>query len=284
MNGKAYLWVQGAAHAVMRLCFFALVYGALRGKSAAVSLMMTVLAAGVLLFLLMPGRLLLSQAMRAGLEKKNAGPLSGIQWKQAMKTGFVRFCRGAVFGLPAAGLIGWFLVAYNTMRGNEFGRMIKQFSYVVFSAPTPDKGAFGFGLCVLALLLLSVFGWRRHLPMEYLPLKFSAAQAVEETKKVNKAGKKRLMKTAFGNAALAALCWAAFIGVIYSAVAPALSKAGDSLFTLLQTGMNLLYTPLSAGVLWALAGVGLLVHFPLWMLRRMRLCKAVYETEREMGA
>ncbi len=278
MNPKARFAVLSTVPALLRLVFFVLLYQGALAEDGLLSALLLVCAFLVLVFGLMPGRFLLGQALRQQESKQNRA------YTQAVKMGLVRLGRGLLHGIPVLFLLGWVLHQYHTANGQEFGRMIKRFSWFLFRAPentTPDVGLFGMLVPVFLLGLYFILGWRQDMAMEYTARQDTVQKALMSARQVRERGEGKLWRVSLINALLCAASFAAVAAVLLLSVWSRL-QAADGLFALMQTAFLMLDTPLSSGTLLALALVYLLVCQPLCMIRKMRLAQAVQETERGM--
>lgn len=278
MNGKALFAVLSTVPALLRLGFFVLVYQGLLAADGLLSVLLLGCAALVWVFMLMPGRFMLGQMLRQDADKQK------LPYIQAVMMGLVRLGRGLLYGLPVGFVLGWVLRQYHTVNGQEFGRMIKRFSWVLLKAPentTPDVGMMGFLMVVLLLGMYFVLGWRQDMAMEYTKQSRSLRNKLSDARQVREKGEGKLGRVSLVNALLMAVSFVAVAAVVLLSVWPQL-QAADGLFALAQTALEMLDTPLPLGTLIAMALVYLMVCQPLCMLRKMRLARAVQEMERRM--
>lgn len=279
MNARGRLFVQGAVQALMRMVFLVLMYRGLTAKHGLAAAGFLAGAIGVLVFVLMPGRICLGQTMGETHGRKAVKR----PWKTVLKLGCGRLLRGLLYSLPVMILMGWFLYSHHTASGTEFGMTIKRFSYFLFMRPEKAgavKGLIGFCVPVVLLALYALLGWRQDMPLEYVQGE-TAAEALGKCKKVRHAGSKALWKVSLGNAGLMFASFAA-MAVVFGLYAWPRLAAAEDLFALLQAALDLLEKPLPGGWLAALGAVYLLMAAPLCMLRKARVCRAVTKTEQGM--
>ena len=276
MNGKAQFVVLSTVPALLRLVFFVLVYQGLMADGL-LSAALLGCAALILIFALMPGRFMLGQMLGQNNQQKPS-------YMQAAKMSLARLGRGLLFGLPAAFVVGWVLHLYHTVSGQDFGRMIKRFSWLFFQAPentTPDVGMLGFLVVVVLLLLYFVLGWRQDTAMEYASHDSTVRGALAASRRIREKGEGKLWRVSLVNALLFAISFVVMAAVPLLSVWPQL-QAAKGLFALAQTALEWMDTPLAFGTLLAMALVYLVVCQPLCMLRKMRFARAVHEIERRM--
>lgn len=278
MNGKALFAVLSTVPALLRLVFFVLLYQGAMTTDGALAAAMLGCAGLVLVFAIMPGRFLLGYALR---QKKDQQKFS---YFQAVKMGLARLGRGLLCGLPVMFLLGWVINRYHAVSGQEFGRMIKRFSWLFLQAPentTPDVGMMGLLAAVLLLLVYFMLGWRQDAAMEYAAHDGTVSGALSASRRVREKGEGKLWRASLINALLFAVSFAAVAAVVFLSVWQQL-QAADGLFALAQTTLALLDTPLTFETQLAMALVYLVVCQPLCMMRKMRLARAVQQIEREM--
>lgn len=278
MNAKALIAVYSTVPAVLRLVFFVLLYQGMMATEGLASVLLIGCAALLLVFMLMPGRFLLGHALRQEENKQK------LPYIHAVKMGLVRLGRGALYGMPVLFVLGWVLNRYHAVNGQEFGRMIKRFSWILLQKPentTLDVGMIGFLVSVLLLGVYFILGFRQDMAMEYTAQPDTVRNMLSAARRARETGEKKLWRVSVINALLFLVAFVAVAAVVLLSVWPRL-EAADGLFALMQTALEMLDTPLSAGTLAALLLVYMLVCNPLYMLRKMRLARAVQEMERRM--
>lgn len=269
MKGK--LFLMAAAQAILRLFAVLLLIIGVTAHPFFLFLALMVLQYGVL-----PGKFLFSKGYRNEEIGKEAA-------KKALVLG-LRRGRSVLFCFPAVLFAAWFIHIYKTMPYTQFGQTVKKFAFLVFSAPSPDKGALGVMAAFVLLVLLAVWGWQRLRYMEYLHWDQQTSPE-EMQKKARKAGKAYTGKwlKIHGLNGLMALPGVLLFLIILLHGLFSKGEAGG-LFALLQSVLTLMAEPMEGGQIAGLILVYLLVHTPLMYLRKMRLCRAVAKWEKEMGA
>ena len=278
MNGKAQFTVRSTVQAFLRLVFFVLLYQGALVKDGVLSVLLFACAAMMLVFALMPGRFVLGQMLRQDENKQK------LSYNQAIKMGLVRLGRGLLYGIPVMFLLGWVLNRYHAVNGQEFGRMIKRFSWFLFRAPentTPDVGLMGFFVPVMLLGLYFMLGWRQDMAMEYTVYTGDLRGKTLAARQVREKGEGKLWCVSLVHFLLFAAAFAAVAAVIMLSVWQQL-KTTEGMMALMQTVFAMLDTPLPWNTLVALLLVYMLVCHPLCMLRKIRLARAVQQIERRL--
>lgn len=269
MKGK--LFLMAAAQAILRLFAVLLLIVGVTAHPFFLFLALMVLQYGVL-----PGKFLFSKGYRKEAMSKEAA-------KKAFFLGHRRGI-GVLFCFPAVFFAAWFFHIYQTMPYTQFGQTVKKFSFLVFSAPSPDKGALGVMAAFVLLLLLAVWGWQRLRYMEYLHWdeRTDPAELKKKARNVAEANTGKWLRIHGLNGLLALPGIFLFLIILLYGL---FSKGeAGGLFALLQSVLTLVAEPVRGGQIAGLMGAYFLVHAPLTYLRKVRLCRAVAQAEREMGA
>ncbi len=266
----------GYLQSALRLGFVVSVYFALTGKE---TLVWALAAAGLLLLVLMPGRFMLG---RQWGDRADGAPSEKGNYFKRFFQGLIRFFHGFVFSVPVIALVVFLLNALLNLPFNEAGQIIQQFSAVVFREPSVDTGLMGVGVVLAVLGALAVWGWRRQMPMEYLRNtgKMTARQLIGRTMKMRRRGLGKFTLLTSTNLLIALPGMAIFALVLVPYVWNQLSIASGNMMLMLQFGLQIIKRPLPVDQLLLLLAGYLVVYTPLYILRKMRIAKAVRSLEK----
>lgn len=269
MKGK--LFLMAAAQAILRLFMMALLIVGIAAHPVFLPLALMALQFGVL-----PGKFLFSKGYRKEEMGKEAA-------KKALFLG-LRRGSGVLYCFPVVLFAAWFFHIYKTMPYTQFGQTVKKFAFLVFSAPSPDKGALGVAVAFVLLMALAVFGWQRLRYMEYLPWD-EKTNPEEMQKRARKTAKEHTGKWVGLHAVNGLLALPGLMAFGFILLRGLFSKGETGgLFALLQNVLGLVAEKPGAGQVLGLIAVYFLVHTPLVYLRKVRLCRAVAQIEKETGA
>lgn len=235
------------------------------------------------LFLVLPLRFWAGSALRAcaapGLPPERHFPYGAF-----FRCALMRYARGLLWGLPFLAGAGLFLYGMEYLPFNTMGGYIQRFAALLGVEPTLDRGL----IVVFALLLLLAagfaLGWRRDMPMEYLPAGRLGARGVCRcARKVRFRGRGMLARNTLVNFLLSLPALMGGLAVLLPYAAGNLRVTGNKLM-LLQSVMRLLKAPLPGKELLMLALVFLLLYLPLCALRKTRNAALVRRLSREWDA
>ena len=187
-----------------------------------------------------------------------------------LRAGLLRCGRGLIWGLPfCAGLL-FFLYGMEYLPFTELGQIMQKFAQAVGGEPSVAKGLGVFAGITALFLLLFLWGWRRDMPMEYLPARSLGAMGTcRLAAKARLRGKGQLLSNTLWNVLLFLPALAGWAVVLLPYVREEVRIASNPLWTI-QGIMTLLKQPLPAAQLGGLMAVLLLLYLPLCALRKMR--------------
>lgn len=187
-----------------------------------------------------------------------------------LRAGLLRCGRGLVWGLPfCAGLL-FFLYGMEYLPFPELGQIMQKFAQILGSEPTVAKGLLVFAGLMALCLLLFLWGWRRDMPMEYLPARsLGAVNTCRLAARVRRRGKGRLFCNTLWNILLSLPALVGWAAVLLPYVRQEVRLTSNPLWTI-KGIMTLMKQPLPAEQLGGIIAVLLLLYLPLCALRKMR--------------
>lgn len=272
MNRAGRGWM--AAQAVMRFAIIACLFYAASAQGAAAWAFIAAVLAAIILFV-MPCRFICGRVLGDYAQGRTYYIRAGYALR--LKQGFFRLYRGLRFCLPLLLYCAGLFYVLNELPYNTMYKIIKPFSYLVFSSPSTDSAVFGVLIMLALLALAAAYGWRRDMAMEYLAdtAEMRKAQLLQETKKAMKDGRKRFLKVTAVNILLTLPAIIAFGAVLLPYLAQHLKAVqGDNMRLLMQV-MEVMKKPLPLKELALLTGVYFLLYTPLCIVRKYRIGKAV---------
>lgn len=271
--------------ALLRVPPLCCVFLALSGNDAALLPGWAWAAAGVLLHVLtvIPARAYYRRALARELSYQDGDAGYGC----LLKTGLMRYARGLLWGLPFLAGAGYFWYSMEVLPYNEQGLLFEAIARF-FGFPQGSglvaKGAWLYGAMLLLLLLLFIFGWRRDIPADDLPVRAGKETEVFSlSRRVRRAGRVSLRKNTLGNFLLSLPGLAASALALTPYVLENVRVSGN-ISVLWRSVKRMLTQWPPVRTLLPLALALLLIALPLCALRRLRTVSLVRELAlRETG-
>lgn len=187
-----------------------------------------------------------------------------------LRTGLLRFLRGLIWGLPFCAGLFLFLYGMEYLPFTELGQIMQKFALLLGGELSTVKGLMVFAGLLVLFLIIFLLGWRRDMPMEYLPARrLGAAGTCRFAAKARRRGRGQLLKNTLWNILLSLPALAGCAAVLLPYAQAEVRVASNPLLTV-KSVLNLLKQPLPMAQLGALIAVLLLLYLPFCALRKMR--------------
>lgn len=274
--------------ALLRIAALAPAYLCIRGNEGVLELPFSppvwagwAATAVIYLLAVFPARFWAGERLRYYSAPRQPKPEGGGAYGAFLRCGLLRCLRGLTWGLPFCTGVGLFLYGMEYLPYNTLGQIVQKFAGILGGEGTLLRGLMVIAGLLALFLLLFLWGWRRDVPMEYLPARrLGAAGVCRFAEKARLRGRGEWAKNSLWNLLL-------FLPTVIGCVAVLLpyARAGvrvmsNPLLTL-KSVLSLIRQPLPPAQLAGLAGVLLVLYLPLCALRKMRCAVLTRRLTRE---
>lgn len=179
-----------------------------------------------------------------------------------------RVFAGLVWGIPFVLVTGLFIYAFNGMELPQFFKILTTLGSWV--GGSFDAGIVVWMAAIVLFALLFAYGWWRNTPKDYVPLHRGVRHAFMAGKTIRRRHLGAYWGYACVNMLLTLPSLLLILAIVGMDFVGGISFAGGAMAAV-QGVMMKLRTPLSSSAVLYLALTFLLVHFPLCVLRKLRM-------------
>ena len=242
-------------------------------------------AASALMYLLLvlPLRFFAGERLRYYSAPRLNSPRGGKPWANWMAAGLVRCARGMAWGLPFLFCVGYFIYGMKYLPFNKMWQPVQNLAQLVGQEPSLITGMIIAGIATVIFAVIFAWGWRRDLPMEYLPVRhLGPGKACRVSAQARKKGKRLLLRTTAVNFLLSLPALVGCAAVLAPYIGEHVFFSGNPQIVL-GSLKQLMKTPLPMEQWVELLLVFLLLYLPFLILRKMRNAVAVRRLTRELN-